>query len=78
MSEEIFYLVAYDKQEKKWRSADEVLGVFVNALGGDGPVRVIHEDNSIEWRDIEDGLEKDVDFDNITTLTEFLRIANLD
>jgi hypothetical protein len=78
MSEEIFYLVAYDKQEKKWRSADEILGVFVNALGGDGPVRVIHEDNSIEWRDIEDGLEKDVDFDNVTTLTEFLRIENLD
>jgi hypothetical protein len=78
MSEEIFYLVAYDKQEKKWRSADEILGVFVDALGGDGPVRVIHEDNSIEWRDIEDGLEKDVDFDNVTTLTEFLRIENLD
>jgi hypothetical protein len=78
MSEEIFYLVAYDKQEKRWRSADEILGVFVDALGGDGPVRVIHEDNSIEWRDIEDGLEKDVDFDNVTTLTEFLRIENLD
>lgn len=78
MSEEIFYLVAYDKQENKWRSADEILGVFVNAMGGDGPVRVIHEDESIEWRDIEDGLEKDVDFDNVTTLTEFLRSANSD
>lgn len=78
MEEEIFYLVSYSKTEKRWRSADEILGVFINALGGDGPVRVIHEDNSIEWRDLEDGMEKDIDFDNVTTLTEFLRIENSD
>ena len=78
MSEEIFYLVAYDKQEKKWRSADEMLGIFVNTAGGDGPVRIVHEDNSVEWREIEDGLEKDIDFENVTTLTEFLRNESSD
>lgn len=76
MEEEIFYLVSYSKTEKKWRSADETLGIFVSALGGDGPVRVVHEDDSVQWRDIEEGLEKDVDFDNVEVLTEFLRSVN--
>lgn len=75
-NEEIFYLVAYDKSSKKWRSADEMLGVFVQAIGGDGPVCVVHEDDSVQWRDLEDGLEKDVDYDNVQMLTSFIRGAN--
>lgn len=76
MNEEIFYLIAFDKQTKKFRSADEMLGTFTQALGGDGPVRVVKEDDSVEWRDLEDGLEKDIDFDNTTLLSAFIRDVN--
>lgn len=76
MDEEIFYLVAYNKNEKKWRSADELLATLVQSMGGDGPVRVVHEDDSVQWRDVEDGLEKDIDFDNTVLLSAFLRDAN--
>lgn len=76
MDEEIFYLVAYNKNEKKWRSADELLATLVQSMGGDGPVRVVHEDDSVQWRDVEDGLEKDIDFDNTVLLSAFLRDVN--
>lgn len=73
---EIYYLLAYNKNEKKFRAADETLGILVQTVGGDGPVRVVHEDDSVEWRDLEDGLEKDVDFDNTTLIGAFLRDVN--
>lgn len=76
MEEEIYYLVAYNKNKKKFRSADETLGTLIQSVGGDGPVRVIHEDDSVEWRDLEEGLEKDIDFDNTTLMAAFLRDVN--
>ena len=76
MDEEIFYLIAYNKKDKKFRSADETLGALIQTAGGEGPVRVIKEDDSVEWRDLEDGLEKDIDFDNTTLLGAFFRDVN--
>lgn len=76
MGEEIFYLLAYDKSNGKWRSADETLGVMVNAIEGGGPVRTVQSDDSVVWRDLEDGLEKDIDFENTESLGNFLKIMN--
>lgn len=73
MDEEIFYVVAYNKQTKKWRAADEMIGVWTE---GEGPVRVVSEDGKTTWRELEDGLEKDQDFDNTEVLTEFLGKTN--
>lgn len=72
MNEEIFYMLAYDKQSGKWRSADETLGMLVN----EGPVRETAEDGTAEWRDLQDGIEKDIDFENTESLGNFLRIMN--
>ena len=73
MNEEIFYILAYNNATKKWRSADEMIGVFTE---GDGPVRVIKDEETVEWREVEDGIEKDIDFDNTILLTAFLRDVN--
>jgi hypothetical protein len=73
--EEVFYLIAYSKTKKKFRSADEMLGVLVQTIGGDGPVRVVHEDDSVEWRDLNDA-EKDIDYDNTILLGSFIRDVN--
>lgn len=77
VNEEIFYLLAYDKEQGKWRSADETLSMLVHDEGGEGPVRVTSEDGSVVWRDVEDGIEKDVDFDNIEVLSGFLKDLNI-
>lgn len=77
MSEEILYLVAFNKQTKKWRSADDLLGLLVNSVEGEGPVRVINEKTStVGFREIEDGLEKDIDYDNTILLSAFIRDVN--
>jgi len=75
-NEEIFYLLAYDTQSRKWRSADETLSMLVHDKEGEGPVRVVFEDGSVVWRDVEDGLEKDADFDNTEILSSFLKDLN--
>lgn len=77
MSEEILYLVAFNKQTKKWRSADDLLGLLVNSVEGEGPVRVINEKTStVGFREIEGGLEKDIDYDNTILLSAFIRDVN--
>jgi hypothetical protein len=75
-NEEIFYLLAYDKRERKWRSADETLSMLVHDEKGEGPVRVMSDDGSVVWRDIKDGQEKDIDFENAEILSSFLRDLN--
>lgn len=76
-TEEIFYLVAYQKKTGKWRSADEMLGYLVSqATEGVAPVHFINEDNEPEWRDLHEGEEKDIDFDNAQALGGFLRGMN--
>lgn len=71
--EEIFYVIAYDKNEKKFRAADEMIGVWTD---GEGPVRVIDEADNVRWREVEDGLEKDIDYDNTILLGAFLKEVN--
>jgi hypothetical protein len=74
MSIEIYYLVAYDIDTRKWRSADDTLGILTE---NQGPVYVSDEaTESGEWGDLTDGIEKDIDFDNTQNLTEFLRGMN--
>jgi len=71
--EEIFYVVAYDKTTKKFRSADEMIGVWTD---GQGPVRVIDEAENVTWRDLEDGLEKDIDYDNTLLMGAMIQDFN--
>lgn len=76
-NEEIFYLLSYDKQSGKWRSADDVLGYLIVASSGEsGPVHYVDEERGAQWRPLEDGMETDLDFDNTETLSSFLRDLN--
>lgn len=75
-TEEIFYLLAYDKVLGKWRSADETLSMLVHDGSGEGPVRILSDDGSVTWRAVKDGTETDIDFDNVETLSSFLRGLN--
>jgi hypothetical protein len=76
MEEEIYYLIAYNKNTKKFRSADEMLGVFVNSQNGEGSVRVTQDSGNPTWRDLQDGLEKDIDYDNTLLLGAFIKDVN--
>jgi len=77
MNEEIYYLVAYEKESGKWRSADEMLEyLVVGSTGENSPVHYIDEEEGAKWRPLEDGLEKDLDFDNAQALGGFLRQMN--
>jgi len=76
-NEEIYYLLAYDKKSGKWRSADEMLGyLVVSATGEAGPVHYVSEESGAQWRPLEDGIEKDIDFENTDSLGNFLKIMN--
>lgn len=69
---EIYYMLAYDVDSKKWFAADGMINVFTNGAGQ------VLAGSGMEgkWRSLEDGLEKDIDFDNMELLGEFLRQAN--
>ena len=72
MAREIYYMIAYDPDTKKWMAADAMLQQL-----NDGSGQVLEGDGySGKWRQLEDGMEKDIDFDNTELLTEFLRQAN--
>lgn len=71
-SEEIYYLLAYDIQTGKWTAADEVLSILTE---NQGEVYVTTAEGGT-WRPLEDGIEKDMDFDNTELLTKFLRENN--
>lgn len=69
---EIYYMIAYDPDKKRWMAADAMLQQLNNGSGQ------VLEGDGIEgkWRHIQEGLETDVDYDNTELLTEFLRQAN--
>ena len=71
-STEIYYLIARDIQTGTWTSADEVLSVLTD---NQGEVYVTSAKGGY-WRPLEDGMEKDIDFDNMELISEFLRKAN--
>jgi hypothetical protein len=74
---EIFYLVGYQKESGKWRSADEMLDyLIISSSGESGPVHYIDEETGATWRPLEEGAEKDIDFDNAQALGSFLRGMN--
>lgn len=72
MAREIYYMLAYDPDKKKWMAADGMLHQLNNGQGS-----VLEGDGySGKWRLLEDGMEKDIDYDNVEILTEFLRQVN--
>jgi hypothetical protein len=72
MPKEIYYMLAYDTETKRWFNADAMINVLTN---GNGSV-LEGEGESGSFRQIEDGMEMDMDFENTELLTEFLRHAN--
>ena len=69
---EIYYLLCYDVVNKKWYAADDMLG---NLTRGQGTV-LEGEGNTGKFRPLEDGLERDIDFDNMELISEFIRKQN--
>lgn len=69
---EIYYLLCYNVNQKKWLPADDMLGNFTKGQG------TVLEGEGIEgkFRPLEDGLETDLDYDNTVALTEFIRNQN--
>jgi hypothetical protein len=72
MKTEIYYLLCYDVVNKKWYSADHMLSALTNndgqVLEGDGETG--------KFRQLQDGIEMDIDYDNTSLLGKFLREAN--
>lgn len=72
MQTEIYYLLCYDVDKKKWASADDMLGSLTKGQG-----QVLEgEENEGKFRPLEEGLEADIDFDNTEALSEFIRSQN--
>lgn len=69
---EIYYMLAYDVDSGKWFAADAMLQVFTN---GSGQV-LAGSGMEGKWRQLEDGMEKDIDFDNTEVLSNFLKQVN--
>lgn len=69
---EIYYLLCYSVNQKKWLPADDMLGNFTQ---NKGPV-LEGEGAEGKFRPLEEGLETDLDFDNSEALTEFIRNQN--
>ena len=69
---EIYYMLCYHVQSKRWYAAPYMIQVFTQGAGE------VLEGNGLsgKWRPLEDGLEKDIDFDNIELISAFLRKAN--
>jgi hypothetical protein len=73
MAQQIYYLLAYDVDAKQWASADHVLGNFTQG----GPLYTTEADDlSGEYSEITDPELIDQDFDNVETLSEFLKNVN--
>jgi hypothetical protein len=72
MQTEIYYLLCYDVDKKKWASADDMLGSLTKGQG-----QVLEgEGEKGKFRPLEEGLEADIDFDNTEALSEFIRSQN--
>lgn len=65
-------MLAYDPDSKRWMAADAMLQQLNNGSGQ------VLEGDGVEgrWRELEDGIEKDIDYDNVEALSEFLRTVN--
>lgn len=72
MTTEIYYMLCYDTKNKKWYAADYMLGVL---LKNEGPV-LEGEGAEGKFRPIAEGLEADMDYDNIEKLGQFIRSNN--
>ena len=72
MQTEIYYLLCYDVDAKKWMAADQMLGNFTKNQG-----QVLEgEGEEGKFRPLEEGIEMDIDFDNTEALSEFIRTQN--
>lgn len=72
MQTEIYYLLCYNVQEKRWYAADDMLG---NLTKGQGQV-LEGEGFEGKFRPLKEGLEMDLDFDNTEIITQFIREQN--
>ena len=72
MTTEIYYMLCFDTETKKWYAADNMLG---NLLKNQGPV-LEGEGSEGKFRPIAEGLEADMDYDNIEKLGQFIRSNN--
>ena len=72
MAKQIYYLIAYDLDSKRWSSADHVLGLFT-----EGPLYTAEKvDEAGKWSQIEAPELIDLDFDNTELIGKFLKQAN--
>ena len=71
---EIYYMLCYNVQMGKWYSADGMINVLTN---GSGTV-LEGKGSKGHWRHLAEGLEADLDYDNVEALGEFLRSVNKD
>ena len=72
MQTEIYYLLCFDVYTKKWASADDMLGSLTKNQG-----QVLEgEGEEGKFRPLEEGLEMDIDFDNVELLSEFIKTQN--
>jgi len=72
MQTEIYYLLCYDVDQKKWFAADDMLGSLTKGQG-----QVLEgEGEEGKFRPLEEGLEMDIDFDNAEAITEFIKTQN--
>jgi hypothetical protein len=69
---EIYYMLCFDTKTKKWYAADNMLG---NLLKNQGPV-LEGEGSEGKFRPIAEGLEADMDYENIEKLGQFIRSNN--
>ncbi len=72
MTTEIYYMLCFDTKTKKWYAADNMLG---NLLKNQGPV-LEGEGSEGKFRPIAEGLEADMDYENIEKLGQFIRSNN--
>jgi hypothetical protein len=65
-------MLCFDTKTKKWYAADNMLG---NLLKNQGPV-LEGEGSEGKFRPIAEGLEADMDYENIEKLGQFIRSNN--
>jgi hypothetical protein len=72
MAKQIYYLLAYDLDSKRWSSADHVLGLLT-----EGPLYTAEKGDEVgKWSQIEAPELIDLDFDNTELIGKFLKQAN--
>lgn len=72
MAKQIYYLLAYDLDSKRWTNADHVLGLLT-----EGPLYSSEQDDTAgTWSQLEDPKLVDLDFDNSEIVTNFLKQVN--